>query len=417
MVGVGMTEFSKPKTRNWDYHDMGRIAGKEALEDAGLSYDSIEAVVASYCYGEPTCGQRAVYELGLTGIPVFNVNNNCSSGSTALMLAKHLIESGMDCVLAIGFEKMERGLSEKYTDKISPVGEHMNHLVNLGASKELIPGLNKMTSEVIKMFAYAAKEYEEENPIFKVDDLVQIAYKNKVHGINNPKACNKRVPDKQSIGDTNRYLTYPITIGMSAPTADGGAAVIVCSENFLRKKQLMEKGVEIVAQCMKSDLPSSFGSKFQDLIGKNISKIAAENCYSQSGLRPQDIDVIECHDCFSCNELFMYESLGLASENEACNLLRTGKWIENIAGGKLFQIGDRWVVNPSGGLESKGHPLGATGLAQCYELVNQLRGKAGKRQVDGAMVGLQHNYGLGSAVVVTIYKKLFDHAQSVKAKL
>ncbi|GFO03740.1 non-specific lipid-transfer protein [Plakobranchus ocellatus] len=189
IVGVGMTKFCRPQSKKWDYPDMAREAGQEALADAGLRYSDIDAVVASYCYGEPTCGQRAVYELGLTGVPVFNVNNNCSSGSSALMLAHRLVMSGAEeCVLAIGFEKMEGGLSEKYTDRVSPVGRHMDHMVSIGAEPGLIsPKMNHMTSDVIKLFACAAQEYIRKYPQVNAKEaLVKIAYKNRKQGVNNP---------------------------------------------------------------------------------------------------------------------------------------------------------------------------------------------------------------------------------------
>ncbi|KAJ8305348.1 hypothetical protein KUTeg_015893 [Tegillarca granosa] len=399
VVGVGVTKFEKPETKKWDYPDMGREAGQEALRDAGLSYNAIQAVVASYCYGEPTCGQRAVYELGLTGVPVFNVNNNCSSGSSALMLARRLVQSGIeDCVLAVGFEKMERGLSEKYTEKTSPVKRHMDHMVDIGAKPGLIqPHLNTMTSDVVKLYAYAAREYLKKYPNTTVDDFVSISYKNHKHSMNNPKATIQRVISKEDI-KTKLPLCYPITFWMSAPTADGGAAAIVCSEDFVIKNNLQSQAVEIVAQHMVTDKISSFDKSFRDLSGYSMAKEAAQRCYTESGLSPSDVDVIEVHDCFSCNELFMYEALQLAEEGKGADLIRNSQWKRNQNGGELCVLKGKWVVNPSGGLESKG-------LAQCAELVLQLRGKADKKQVDGAKVGLQHNFGIGGAAVVTMYKK------------
>lgn len=416
VVGVGLTKFERPMTKKWDYPDMGREAGKAALKDSGLGYEKVQAVVASYCYGEPTCGQRAVYEIGMSGVPVYNVNNNCSSGSTALMMARRLIQSGVeDCVMALGFEKMERGLSEKYTDKTSPVGRHMDHMVQIGAEPGLIqPHMNNMTSDVVKLYAYAAREYLKKNPHASVEDFVQIAYKNHKQSVNNPNASISKEINKKDIA-SKLMLIEPITFWMSAPVADGGAAAIVCSEEFLLVNGLQNRAVEIVGQQMVTDMPSSFGHSFLDLSGVGMARQAAKKCFEESGMSSSDVDVLEVHDCFSCNELFMYEALQLVPEGKGVELLRSGQWKKNQEGGDQFVMGGRWVVNPSGGLESKGHPIGATGLAQCAELVSQLRGESGKRQVDGARVALQHNFGIGGAAVVTMYKKY--EPQQVQARL
>ncbi|XP_071117521.1 sterol carrier protein 2-like [Haliotis cracherodii] len=415
VVGVGMTKFHKPLSKQWDYPDMAREAGTAALRDAGIPYSKVKAVVASYCYGEPTSGQRAVYELGLSGVPVFNVNNNCSSGSTALMMARRLVQSGVeDCVLALGFEKMEGGLSERYTDRISPVGRHMDHMVNLGATPGVVqPRMNNMTSDVIKLFAYAAREYMQKYPDVKMEDLVNIAFKNRKHGLNNPYASLPKLPPKEVIGK-KMMLCYPLTFWMTAPTADGSAAAIVCSEAFMKTNNLENKAVEIIAQHMVTDLPSSFEKSYIDLSGVGMARTAAERCYADSGLRPRDVDVLEVHDCFSSNELLMYEALQLAPPGRGSDLIRNSSWRRNANGGDICVLNDRWVVNPSGGLESKGHPIGATGLAQCAELSWQLRGEAGKRQVDGARVAMQHNFGIGGAAVVTMYRK---YGQQLTSKL
>ncbi|XP_067937943.1 sterol carrier protein 2-like isoform X2 [Watersipora subatra] len=404
VIGVGMTKFEKPQSRAWDYPDMGREAGSQALLDAALDYHQVQAVVASYCYGEPTCGQRAAYELGLTGVPIFNTNNNCSSGSSALMLARHLVLSGSyNCVMALGFEKMERGLSEKYDDKVSPVGRHMDHMVDIGAKPGLIqPHFNAMTSDVIKLFAYAAQEYMGKNSKCTMADFTNISYKNRKHGEQNPRACLQKAPSKKKIEE--RELCHPIYSGMAAPTADGGGAAIVCNQKFLENNASMQaRAVEIIAQHMVTDMQSSFRKSFMDLSGFSMAKKAAEQCYQDSGLTAQDVDVLEVHDCFSCNELMMYEALGLT--DDAVRAFNSGLWRRNKNGGDLYLVADKWVVNPSGGLESKGHPIGATGLGQCNELVTQLRGEAGKRQVDDARIALQHNFGIGGAAVVTMYKR------------
>lgn len=394
---------------------MCKEAIENALQDANLPYTSIQAAVAGYNYGEPTCGQAAVYQMGLTGIPVCNVNNNCSTGSTALFLARNLVSSSYDCALAIGFEKMTKSLSQRYTDAgyTSPVHKHFEHMFDIGASRESLGKQNAMTENVIKMFGEAAVEHQK---LFGTKDehFAQIAYKNHRHSKNNPYAQLQTEIPFDVIMSKERALYGPLTIYQACPVGDGAACAVVCNEKFLQSNpHLQATAVEIVGQTIVSDLPSSFDKKqksFRDLCGFQMCKQGAEIVYKQSGLSAKDVDVLEVHDCFSSNELMMYEAMGLCEEGKGANLLDNGQWIANSAGGELFQLRDNthkkgWVVNPSGGLESKGHPLGATGLAQCAELCWQLRGQANKRQVPGASVGLQHNFGLGSAAVITLYKR------------
>jgi acetyl-CoA acyltransferase len=186
----------------------------------------------------------------------------------------------------------------------------------------------------------------------------------------------------------------PLTKLQCSPTSDGSAAVVVVSERFVEQYGLAERAVEVIGQSMVTDLQNTFDGTAAALVGTHMTELAGCQVYDQAGIGPDDVDVIELHDCFSANELLTYEALGLCGEGEA------GKLIDNDD----TTYGGRWVVNPSGGLISKGHPLGATGLAQCAELTWQLRGTAGARQVDGAQVALQHNIGLGGAVVVTAYR-------------
>ena len=414
VVGVGITPFSLAEKRVLDYPEMGADAAKAALEDANLSYGDVEQVVAGYCYGDPTCGQKAIYNLGLTGVPVFNVNNNCSTGSTALYLARSLVEAGSECVLALGFEKMQKGLSQVYQDRgwTSPTSEHFERFYapelkpeKVGATPELVnPHLNKFTDDVLKMFAYAAREHMQAYGT-TTEQFAKIALKNHRHSINNPYAALQRAFDLEQIMGSP-MLMEPITLLQSCATGDGAAAAIVCSESFVRQHGLQDQAIAIRAQAMVTDLPSTLqGDSYIALSGFDMAKRAAEKVYAKSGLSPKDVDVLEVHDCFSCAELFMYEALGLCPVGDGGALVDAGEWQENDVGGSLFKLGGQWVVNPSGGLESKGHPIGATGLAQCAELCWQLRGQADKRQVQGAKVGLQHNFGVGGAAVVTLYER------------
>lgn len=280
VLGVGMTQFKTPKNAD-PYTVMGHEAGQLALTDAGLSYLEIEQAYVGFVYGNSTAGQRLVYELGMSGIPVFNVNNNCATGSSALFLARQAVESGMvECALALGFEQMTPGaLAYLFNDRPTPLG--------------------------------------------KFTDLA-----------------------KQKYGDSDVPM---------APLLFGGAG-----------REYIEK----------------YGA-------------AALKVYEDAGIGPEDVKVVELHDCFTTNEVLSYEALGLTAPGTAERMIEDG---DNTYGGK-------YVVNPSGGLISKGHPLGATGLAQCAELNWHLRDEAGERQVEGARIALQHNIGLGGCCVVTLYER------------
>jgi sterol carrier protein 2 len=388
VVGVGMTKFEKPFSKEWDYPDMATEAGTRALEDAGIPYDEVEQAAVGYCYGDTTCGQRAVYGLGLTGIPVYNVNNACATGSTALYMGKQFVEGGIvDCALALGFEKMEKGsLGIKYTDRTVPLDKHLKVMVDLRGFSNA-PGAPQM-------FGNAGREHMEKHGTTP-EQFAKIAHKNHKHSVNNPYS---QFQDEYSLEDIlNAKVVYePLTKLQCCPTSDGAAAVVVCSEEFVRKHGLEHKAVEILGMHMATDLPSTFDEQSCiKMVGADLSKTAAERVYEQSGLGPEDVDVIELHDCFSCNELITYEALGLCEEGQGGKLIDEG----------ATTYGGKWVVNPSGGLISKGHPLGATGLAQCSELNWQLRGESEARQVDGAQVALQHNLGLGGAAVVAMYRR------------
>jgi sterol carrier protein 2 len=388
VVGVGMTKFEKPFSKDWDYPDMALEAGTKALTDAGIPYGAVEQAAVGYCYGDSTCGQRAIYGLGLTGIPVYNVNNNCATGSTALFMAKQLVEGGLaECVLALGFEKMEKGsLGSKFTDRTNPLDKQfmlMNELRGVGAAPP-----------APQFFGNAGREHMERYGT-KPEHFAKIGWKNHKHSVNNPYS---QFQDEYSLEQIQNapMVWEPLTKLQCCPTSDGAGAAIVASEAFVRKHGLQAKAVEILGMAMRSDFASTFDEKSSiKLVGYDMTKQAAAQVYEQSGFGPENVDVVELHDCFSANELITYEALGLCPEGKA------GEFIDseaNTYGGKV-------VVNPSGGLISKGHPLGATGLAQCAELNWQLRGAAEKRQVKDAKLALQHNLGLGGVAVVTMYRK------------
>ncbi|MGE4424897.1 MAG: lipid-transfer protein [Solirubrobacteraceae bacterium] len=388
VVGVGMTKFEKPGRREgWDYPQMAKEAGTKALEDAGIPYDEVQQAYVGYVYGESTAGHRAVYELGLTGIPVFNVNSNCSTGSSALFLAAQTIRGGLaDCALALGFEKMQPGsLGSTFNDREQPMARHMDLLAQI--SEVRFP-------PAPWMFGAAGREHMEEFGSEPVH-FAKIGEKNHRHSVNNPYA---QFQDEYTLDDIleAKEIYAPLTKLQCSPTSDGSGAAIVASEDFVDRHGLAGQAVEIVGQALTTDFESSFSTRTaRDVIGYDMNVRAARQVYEQSGLGPEDFQVIELHDCFSANELLLYEALGLCDEGDAPRLIDGGR----------TTYGGQWVVNPSGGLISKGHPLGATGLAQCAELTWQLRGTADNRQVDDVTAALQHNIGLGGSAVVTAYQR------------
>jgi acetyl-CoA acetyltransferase len=389
VIGVGMTKFDKPGAKEGDYPDWAEEAGSKALEDAGIDYDQVEQAYAGYCYGDSTYGQRALYQLGLTGIPVVNVNNNCSTGSSALFLARQAVKGGVvDCAMAVGFEKMEKGsLGMKYDDRTPALDKHMMRMFEVRSPEE--------SPFAPQMFGNAGRDHMEKYGS-EPDHYAWIGWKNHKHSVNNPYA---QFQDEYTLDEIKgaRMIHEPLTKLQCSPTSDGAASAIVASEKFVDENDLWDQAIEIAGQSMVTDLGSTFDENADciTIVGSDMSKQAANEAYEEAGVAADEVDVVELHDCFSANELITYEALGFADEGEGHKLVEA----EATTYG-----GDGPVVNPSGGLISKGHPLGATGLAQCSELTWQLRGKADKRQVDGAKVALQHNIGLGGAAVVSVYK-------------
>jgi len=384
VIGVGMVKFQKPGASD-DYNVMAGNAIREAIKDSGVDFKDIEQAFAGYVYGDSTCGQRSVYEVGLTGIPVFNVNNNCSTGSSALMLGRQAIEGGIsECVLVVGFEQMQKGaLAAQWSDRTNPLDRHagvMNDVQGFTSA----PG-------AAQMFGGAGREYRWKYGT-KRETFAKVAEKARRHAAKNPYALFKETYSVEEILASPEVFD-PLTRYQCCPPTCGAAAAILCSEDFA-KRHGITKSVYIAGQAMTTDYASSFETSMIKMVGYDMSKVAAEKVYNQAGLGPNDVQVVELHDCFTTNEVLTYEAIGLAKEGEAEKLIWDG---DNTFGGK-------WVTNPSGGLLSKGHPLGATGLAQCTELVWQLRGTAGERQVPNAKVALQHNLGLGGACVVTMYR-------------
>jgi sterol carrier protein 2 len=386
-----MTKFEKPGSRdNFDYPDMVKEAVDKALSDAHLNYKDIQQAVVSYIFGSTCCGQRALYDVGMTGIPIYNVNNACASGSTALVMAKQFIESGTtDCVLCVGFEKMRPGSLDSmpgFEDRAQPV-EHHVEVVSETYGLEANPLM-------AQMFGNAGREHMEKYGT-KPEHFAKIAWKNHKHSVNNP---NSQFRDEYTLDQIlkSRMVHEPLTKLQCSPTSDGSAAVVVCSQKFLdAHPNLKRQAVKILGIKLKTDFPSSFKEKSNSkMVGYDVTKAASRELFDSLRMSIDDVDFIELHDCFSANELITYEAIGMCPEGKAGQLIDRG---DNTYGGK-------WVVNPSGGLISKGHPIGATGVAQCVEISLHLRGEAGKRQVPNAEIGMQHNIGIGGAAVVGLYK-------------
>ena len=388
VAGVGMIPFTKPGA-NEPYPQMAAKATRAALADAGIGYELLQQAYVGYVYGDSTAGQRAVYEVGMTGIPIINVNNNCSTGSTALYLARQAVVSGAaECVLALGFEHMSPGaLGSVYKDRPSPFDRFDEATAELVGHGEIPLAL--------RYFGGAGLAHMQQYGT-QLSTFAKIRAKASRHAANNPLALFRTVVSEDDVMNAPMIWPGVMTRLMACPPTCGAAAAIICSDAFAKKHGL-DRRVRIKAQAMTTDGPATFESgDMREVVGFSMAQAAARQVYEAAGVGPQDVDVVELHDCFAHNELLTYESLGLCPPGGAEKFVVDG---DNTYGGSV-------VTNPSGGLLSKGHPLGATGLAQCTELVLQLRGTAEKRQVENAKLALQHNLGLGGACVVTLYERV-----------
>jgi acetyl-CoA acetyltransferase len=388
VIGVGITPFLKPGN-SAHYPDMASQAIKTAIADASIEFKDIGQAYAGYVYADSTAGQRALYNVGMTGIPIINVNNNCATGSTALYLARQAIEGGLtDCALAFGFEEMVPGaLGLQFNDRPTPF-DLFDEVTQKLVDQDNLP-------LTIRYFGGAGLAHMHEFGT-KLETFAKVRAKASRHGSNNPIALLKKVFTVEEVMESQAIWPGVLTKLMACPPTCGAAAAILCSEAFLKRHNIAPI-VRIKSQAMSTDKPIALdGKDMREVVGFNMTETAVQEAYNKAGVSPEDIDVIELHDCFAQNELISYEALGLCPRGGAEKFIEDG---DNTYGGKF-------VTNPSGGLLSKGHPLGATGLAQCTELIQQLRGTAEQRQVPGARLALQHNLGLGGACVVTIYEKV-----------
>jgi acetyl-CoA acetyltransferase len=386
VAGVGMIPFAKPGA-GAPYPVMGATATRAALADAGVAYSDVEQAFVGYVYGDSTSGQRVLYDVGMTGIPIVNVNNNCSTGSTALFLARQAVASGVvECALALGFEQMEPGaLGRKFTDRPSPFERFDEETAALIGMPDVPLAL--------RYFGGAGLAHMQKYGT-RMETFAKIRAKASRHAANNPLALFRKEVTSDEVMASPMLIPGVMTRLMACPPTCGAAAAVLVSEEFANRHRIA-KNVWIAAQTMTTDTPSTFDTHdMMRVVGYDMARAGAQQAFAAAGIGPEDIDVVELHDCFAHNELLAYEALGLCAEGGGERFVEQG---DNTYGGKV-------VTNPSGGLLSKGHPLGATGLAQCHELTHQLRGSAEARQVAGARVGLQHNLGLGGACVTTLYR-------------
>jgi benzoylsuccinyl-CoA thiolase BbsB subunit len=358
VIGIGMIPFGKYPDKN--IADLGWPAVKAAIKDAGIEGKRIEAVYSGTARGGAMVGQRIMGRLGLAGLPIVNVENACSSSSSALRQAVIAVGSGAyDVVLVIGVEKLT-----KFGGGTLPLDED-DWEVRLGLS---MPAL----------YAMRAQRYMHDYGV-SVQDIAAVSVKNRRNGALNPDAqMRKEVTIDEVL--SSRMIADPFTLLQCCPTGDGAAAMILASSAVA--KQFRRDAIEIRASHLTS---GRFTSGFRDMTSPEITVRGAHETFEEAGLGPNDIDVAEVHDAFSIAELLYYEAFGFCPRGEGAALLKSG----------ATGIGGRIPINPSGGLIAKGHPVGATGAAQVVEIVRQLRGEAGPRQVEGAKVGMTHATGGG----------------------
>ncbi len=385
VAGVGMVPFRSPRQASAPYDELAAAAARAALDDAGMSYSDVEQAYASYVYGDSTSGQRALYHLGQTGIPIVNVNNNCSSGSSALFLAWQAVSSGaVDRVLVVGFEQMASGaISTVFADRSSPLERFDEAVVARFPEAAGLP-------IAIRLFGAAAHDYLGATGT-TAEVFAAVRVKASRHAAANEHAIFRSEVTIEQVLESPR-LFLELTRLQACPPSTGAAAVVVCTPEAARRHG-GSAAVSIRAMALGTDDPTTFSGDATAIVGGSMSARVARSAYERAGIGPEDAQLAELHDCFAPAEVIFGEAIGLCAPGGSAKFVADG---DNTYGGRI-------VVNPSGGLLSKGHPLGATGVAQCVELVNQLRGAARTRQVPAARVGIQHNVGLGGAAVVGVY--------------
>ena len=373
VMGVDMIKFGRFPDRS--VPNIGAEAALMALDDASLGIQDMQAL---YCgnLGQASgmVGQRILQEIGQTGMPVVNVANACATGATAFREAWMSIKAGMyDVVLAVGVEQMGKGL-------LGGAG------TGDGIPKEGLLGSGTMPC----VFAEAGMEHAKEYGT-TFEQFAKISVKNHHHSTMNPKAMYQIETPLDDVMNAE-MISYPNTKLMCSVNVDGSAAAVLVSEKKVRELG-MARAVKVRASAMASDPYTD-----RDLVMPDVNactRLAAKDAYEQAGIGPEDVNLVELHDCFATAEMLHYENLGLCKDGEAGRMIDEGH----------VELGGKVPVNVSGGLLSKGHPLGATGIANIYEICSHLRGEAGKRQVEGAKIGMTHVIGLGTACGIHILEK------------
>ena len=373
IVGGTMLKFGRYPDK--DVVTLASEAAIGAMKDAGCSIKDVEIVVSGNLYqSNAMIGQRVMKEIGATGVPVINVANACATGSTAFREAWMAVASGAyDVAMAVGSEQMGK----------------MGLLGADSASREYSTEGVMGTGLMPGVFGQAGVEHMRKYGTTQ-EQFAKVAVKNHEHGVHNPYAqYQKETPLEEVM--TARPIAWPNTLYMCCPTGDGAAAAILMSAD--KAKQYTTKPVWVAASVLTSDPYSERNPTMFDI--NTLTRNAAKEAYTKAGIGPEDLSQVELHDCFATAELLHYENLQLCGEGEAGRMIDEG----------ATRIGGKIPVNASGGLLSKGHPLGATGVANIVEIVWHLRGEAGARQVEGSKAGLAHVIGLGSACTINIIKK------------
>ena len=373
VVGIDMLKFGRYPDRT--VVQLAAQAAIGALDDCKLGMRDVQALYSGNI-GETMTGQRTLQLIGQTGIPVVNCTNACATGATALREGWTAIKAGLyDTVLCIGVEKMAAGM-----------------IVKKKVGNEPLPAEGLIGSETMPaVFAMVGMEHMRTYGT-TLEQFAQVSVKNHHHSTLNPKAMyQKETPLEEVMG--SEMIAYPNTKLMCSVNVDGAAAAVLMSEKKARELGLMSRAVRVRASALASDPFTERNLVMQDV--NAVTRLAAETAYAMAGLGPKDIDLVELHDCFATAEILHYENLGLCADGEGGRLIDSGD----------TALGGRIPVNVSGGLLSKGHPLGATGIANVYEIATHLRGEAGARQVQGARIGMTHVVGLGSACAVHILEK------------
>ena len=371
VVGVDMIKFGRFPDKT--VPQIGAESALMALDDCGLTIQDMEALYCGNLFQAANMtGQRILQEIGQTGIPVVNVSNACATGATAFREAWASVKAELyDMVIAVGVEQMGKGLLG------SPGGSK-------GIPKEGLFGSGTMPA----VFAEAGMEHAR-NHGTTFEQFAKVSVKNHHHSTMNPKAMYQ-IETPLEVVMNAEMISYPNTKLMCSVNVDGSAAAVIASEKKVRELGLMDRAVKVRASVLTSDPWQE-----RDLVMPDVNtctREAAAKAYEMAGLGPEDVDLVELHDCFATAEILHYENLGLCGAGEAGRMIDDGE----------VALGGRVPVNVSGGLLSKGHPLGATGIANIYEVSTHLRGEAGARQVEGARIGLTHVIGLGSACGIHI---------------